>query len=91
MTMPVNGEQSLPVVRVGEIKSEQNLWLVEELWGASSVGVIGGTSAPRRGWGWTTPPSPWPPARRAQSKYAVRSGPVLVYLAEDIRRSCGCH
>jgi hypothetical protein len=42
--MPTSGEQALPVVRVGEIESEPSgqRWLVEELWGASSVGVIGG-------------------------------------------------
>ena len=35
--MPVNAEQTLPVVRVGEITSEPNTqrWLVEGLWGAS--------------------------------------------------------
>ena len=32
--MPLNGDQSLPVVRVGEIKIQDNAqrWLVEELW-----------------------------------------------------------
>ena len=42
--MPLSGEQVLPVVRVGEISSTESnqCWLVKELWGASSVGVIGG-------------------------------------------------
>ena len=42
--MGVDCDQPLPVVRVGEIPSEDNAprWLVEQLWGASSVGVIGG-------------------------------------------------
>ena len=40
----MSASQPLPVVRVGEIQSEEDAhrWLVEELWGASSVGVIGG-------------------------------------------------
>jgi hypothetical protein len=35
--------QPLPVVRIGEIPVEQQTdrWLVEHLWGDSSVGVIG--------------------------------------------------
>ena len=39
--------QPLPVVRVGEIPDEEKgpRWLVEGLWGAHAVGVIGG--APR--------------------------------------------
>jgi hypothetical protein len=42
--MPANADQVLPVVRVGEIESEPGgqRWLVQELWGARSVGVIGG-------------------------------------------------
>ena len=42
--MHVNADHSFPVVRVGDISSEPNTqrWLVDELWGASSVGVIGG-------------------------------------------------
>ena len=50
--MHVNTNQPLPVVRVGEIKSEESAqrWLVDGLWGASSVGVIGG--APKRSKTW---------------------------------------
>jgi hypothetical protein len=44
--------QPLPVVRVGEIRGEDNAqrWLVEELWGASSVGVIGGAPKCAKTW-----------------------------------------
>ena len=54
----VGANEVLPFVRVGEIKSEDNpqRWLVEGLWGASSVGVIGGApKCARHGWGWTWP------------------------------------
>ena len=49
---------SLPVMRIAEIALQDNSprWLVEGLWGASSVGVIGGAPSARRpGWGWTSP------------------------------------
>jgi hypothetical protein len=50
--MPTSGEQALPVVRVGEIESEPSgqRWLVEVLWGASSVGVIGGALKCAKTW-----------------------------------------
>ena len=59
-------------------------WLVEELWGASSVGVIGGApKCARHGWGWTWP-SRVATGTACLGKYAVpEPGPVLVYLAED--------
>ena len=52
VTMPVNADQPLPVVRVGEIASEESAqrWLVEGLWGASSVGVIGGAPKCAKTW-----------------------------------------
>lgn len=42
--MPLAIEDELPVVRVGEIAEPNSgqRWLVDGLWGASSVGVIGG-------------------------------------------------
>ena len=50
--MSLSGEQVLPVVRVGQISSasETQRWLVEELWGASSVGVIGGAPKCAKTW-----------------------------------------
>ena len=42
--MCVESNQPLPIIRVAEIPNEENAqrWLVEQLWGDSSVGVIGG-------------------------------------------------
>ena len=50
--MPMTEEQVLPVVRVGEISSTEGTqrWLVEELWGARSVGVIGGAPKCAKTW-----------------------------------------
>jgi hypothetical protein len=44
VTMPAGADEVLPSVRVGEISRQESSprWLVEGLWGARSVGVIGG-------------------------------------------------
>jgi AAA domain len=84
--MPVNADQMLPVVRVGEIKSEDNArrWLVEELWGASSVGVIGGAPKCAKTWLGLDMALSVATGTPCLGKYAVpEPGPVLVYLAED--------
>ncbi len=84
--MPVTSDQVLPVVRVGEIKSEENAqrWLVEGLWGASSVGVIGGAPKCAKTWLGLDMALSVATSTPCLGKYAVpQSGPVLVYLAED--------
>jgi RecA-family ATPase len=86
MTMHVRADEVLPVVRIGEIGSQEGTqrWLVERLWGARSVGVIGGAPKCAKRWlgldmalsvatgtaclGYFAEPEP---------------GPVLVYMAED--------
>jgi RecA-family ATPase len=86
MKMPVNADQVLPVVRVGEIRSEDNAqrWLVEGLWGASSVGVIGGAPKCAKTWLGLDMALSVATGTPCLGKYAVpESGPVLVYLAED--------
>jgi AAA domain len=84
--MPTSTEQVLPVVRVGEICSEDNTqrWLVEELWGASSVGVIGGAPKCAKTWLGLDMALSVATGTACLGKYAVpEPGPVLVYLAED--------
>ena len=79
-------EQLLPVVRVGEIPSEPNAqrWLVEGLWGASSVGVIGGAPKCAKTWLGLDMALSVATGTACLGKYAVpEPGPVLVYLAED--------
>jgi hypothetical protein len=86
MKMPVNEDQVLPVVRVGQIKSEESAqrWLVEELWGASSVGVIGGAPKCAKTWLGLDMALSVATGTACLGKYAVpEPGPVLVYLAED--------
>ena len=84
--MPMNADQVLPVVRVGEIRSEDNAqrWLVEGLWGASSVGVIGGAPKCAKTWLGLDMALSVATGTACLGKYAVpEPGPVLVYLAED--------
>jgi hypothetical protein len=84
--MDVECNQSLPVVRVGEISSAENTqrWLVEELWGESSVGVIGGAPKCAKTWLGLDLALSVATGTPCLGKYAVpEAGPVLVYLAED--------
>ena len=84
--MPVNIDQVLPMVRVGEIKSEENpqRWLVDGLWGASSVGVIGGAPKCAKTWLGLDMALSVATGTACLGKYAVpEPGPVLIYLAED--------
>ncbi len=84
--MGVDCDQPLPVVRVGEIPREDNAgrWLVEQLWGASSVGVIGGAPKCSKTWLGLDLALSVATGTACLGKYAVpEPGPVLVYLAED--------
>jgi AAA domain len=84
--MPMSGEQVLPVVRVGEISSAHGTerWLVEELWGASSVGVIGGAPKCAKTWLGLDVALSVASGTACLGKYTVpEPGPALVYLAED--------
>jgi hypothetical protein len=61
--MAVNSEQILPVVHVAELPSDEiaERWLVEELWCANSVGVIGGAPKCAKTWlGLDIALSTWP-------------------------------
>ena len=78
--------QPLPVVRVGEIPHEQTgqRWLVEQLWGDSSVGVIGGAPKCSKTWLGLDLALSVATGTACLGRYAVpQAGPVLVYLAED--------
>jgi len=84
--MSVDSDQPLPVVRIGEIPSEDNAgrWLVEQLWGDSSVGVIGGAPKCSKTWLGLDLALSVATGTACLGKYAVpEPGPVLVYLAED--------
>jgi AAA domain len=84
--IPVSVNQQLPVVRVSEISSEEHAhrWLVEELWGARSVGVIGGAPKCAKTWLGLDIALSVATGTACLDKYSVpEPGPVLMYLAED--------
>lgn len=84
--MSIQGEPLLPLVRVGDIRTEENTqrWLVEQLWGESSVGVIGGAPKCSKTWLGLDLALSVATGTPCLGKYAVpRAGPVLIYLAED--------
>jgi AAA domain len=84
--MPAKAEEALPVVRVGEIESEPSgqRWLVEQLWGARAVGVIGGAPKCAKTWLGLDMALSVATGTACLGRYAVpEPGPVLVYLAED--------
>src|SRR5262249_55716391 len=84
--MPMNRDQGLPVVRVGEIAEPEGgpRWLVEGLWGVSSVGVIGGAPKCAKTWLGLDLALSVASGTACLGHYAVpQPGPVLVYLAED--------
>jgi len=82
----VEDKQVLRVVRVGQIEQEQNTqrWLIDGLWGASSVGVIGGAPKCSKTWLGLDIALSVATGTPCLGTYAVPDpGPVLVYLAED--------
>ena len=84
--MVVNPNSPLPVVRIGEIPRESRAqpWLVEQLWSASSVGVIGGAPKCSKTWLGLDLALSVATGTACLGRYAVpQPGPVLVYLAED--------
>jgi hypothetical protein len=84
--MITGDQQTLPVVRVGDIPLEDNAprWLVEQLWGASSVGVIGGAPKCAKTWLGLDLALSVATGTPCLDTYAIpEPGPVLVYLAED--------
>jgi hypothetical protein len=84
--MVVDHHDALPVVRVDQIAREENAlrWLVEPLWGESSVGVIGGAPKCAKTWLGLDLALSVATGTACLGRYAVpRPGPVLIYLAED--------
>ena len=84
--MPTECEQPFPVMRVSEIPTQERAqrWLVEQLWGASSVGLIGGAPKCSKTWLGLDLALSVATGTPCLGRYAVpEPGPVLVYLAED--------
>jgi RecA-family ATPase len=88
--MALSGERLLPVVRVAELPNEElaERWLVEELWCAPAVGVIGGAPKCAKTWLGLDMALSVATGTPCLGRYAVpEPGPVLIYLAEDALRT----
>jgi len=84
--MNVPKSQSLPVVRVADIATEENAqrWLIDQLWGAAAVGVIGGAPKCSKTWLALDMSVSVATGTACLDRYEVpEPGPVLIYLAED--------
>jgi len=84
--MIVDNNQSLPMVRVADIVTEQTpeRWLIDQLWGASAVGVIGGAPKCSKTWLALDMSVSVATGTACLGRYEVpEAGPVLTYLAED--------
>ncbi len=84
--MMVDNNQSLPVVRVADIVTEENpqRWLIDQLWGAASVGVIGGAPKCSKTWLALDMSLSVATGTACLGCYEVpQPGAVLAYLAED--------
>ena len=84
--MIVDNNPSLPLVRVGDIVTEENAprWLIDQLWGAAAVGVIGGAPKCSKTWLALDMSLSVATGTACLDRYEVpEPGPVLIYLAED--------
>jgi hypothetical protein len=84
--MMLDNHALLPVVRVADIVTEENprRWLIDPLWGASAVGVIGGPPKCSKTWLALDISLSVATGTACLDRYEVPlPGPVLVYLAED--------
>jgi len=83
----MSGESELNVVRASEIRPRpegETPWLIEDLWGAGAVGVIGGAPKSCKTWLALDMAVAVASGRPCLGRHAVPApGPVIVYAAED--------
>lgn len=79
-------EGTFPVLRACEIPQEaqERRWLIESLWGASAVGIIGGNPKCCKSWLSLEMAVSVATGSKCLGRYEVlEPGPSLIYLAED--------
>jgi len=79
-------EGAFPVLRASQIprEAEERRWLIEHLWGASAVGIIGGNPKCCKSWLALEMAVSVATGSKCLGKYEVpEPGPALIYLAED--------
>ncbi len=83
--MAINPE-ILPVQRASEleIRPQHETWLIDQLWGQSAVGIVGGAPKCCKSWLGLDMAVSVASATPCLGRFAVQAqGPALVYLAED--------
>ena len=86
MNDTLNSSQTFPVVRAAALKQTEpdTQWLIDQLWSASGVGIIGGTPKSLKSWLGLEMAVAVATGTSCLGRYPVRtSGPALIYLAED--------
>ncbi len=86
MDTPNHANHPLSVLRVGEIPKEESprRWLIQDLWGASSVGCIAGCPKVGKSWLGLEMAVSVATGKPCLGTYPVTDpGPVLAFLAED--------
>ncbi|MGH9391038.1 MAG: AAA family ATPase, partial [Vicinamibacteria bacterium] len=79
-------EGTFPVLRASQIPREAQVrrWLIEHLWGASAVGIIGGNPKCCKSWLALEMAVSVATGSKCLGRYEVLDrGPALIYLAED--------
>jgi len=79
-------EDAFDVLRASQIppEAEKRRWLIEHLWGASAVGIIGGNPKCCKSWLALEMAVSVASGSKCLSRYEVlEPGPALIYLAED--------
>src|SRR6266850_4723027 len=83
----MSGENELRVLRAAEIaprSQDEPAWLIEGLWGAGAVGLIGGAPKSCKSWLSLEMALAVASGRPCLGRYEVPSpGPALLYAAED--------
>lgn len=83
---PADDESLFPVLRAADIPREEapRRWLIEGLWGASAVGIVGGTPKSLKTWTSLEMAVSVATGTPCLDRYAVvEPGRALLYLAED--------
>lgn len=86
ITHTKDAEECFPVVRVCDLAVEnaETRWLIEDLWGACAVGLIGGQPKCLKSWLALEMAVSVASGTPCLGRYAVTDpGPTLIYLAED--------
>jgi len=84
--METKTHSPLPVLRIGEIPPEEvpRRWMIEGLWGAAAVGIIGGAPKSCKSWLGLDMAVSVATGTPCLGTYRIEEpGPALIYLAED--------